>query len=61
MAKNYPSHSNYLKLYEWNDGKLIDLRKVISLPAIDEVAQKTSILEEKLSTAEGKIEQIENG
>ncbi|MDO4714311.1 MAG: hypothetical protein Q4B28_06850, partial [bacterium] len=59
MAKNYPSHSNYLKLYEWNEGKLVDLRKAISLPALDEVAQRTATLEEKIQTQEGKIEKLE--
>lgn len=59
IAKNYPNHSNYLKLYEWNDGQLVDLRKAISLPAIDEVAQRTDSLEEKMTTAEGKIEKLE--
>lgn len=61
MAKNYPSHSNFLKLYEWNEGKLVDLRKAISLPALDEVAQRTTSLEQKASQAEKKIEKLEEG
>ena len=61
MGKNYPSHSNYLKLYEWNEGKLVDLRKAISLPALDEVAQRTTSLEQKASQAEKKIEKLEEG
>jgi len=61
MAKNYPSHSNFLKLYEWNEGKLVDLRKAISLPALDEVAQRTTTLEQKASQAEKKIEKLEEG
>ena len=59
MAKNYPSHSNYLKLYEWNEGKLVDLRKAISLPALDEVAQRTTTLESKVEKSEKKIEKLE--
>ena len=61
IAKNYPNHSNYLKLYEWNDGKLVDLRKTISIPALDEVVQRTGSLGEKLTTAEQKIEKLEEG
>ncbi len=61
MAKNYPSHSNFLKLYEWNEGKLVDLRKVISLPVLDEVAQRTTTLEQKATQAEQKIEKLEEG
>ena len=61
IAKNYPSHSNYLKLYEWNEGKLVDLRKAISLPALDEVAQRTTTLEQKATQAEEKIEKLEEG
>lgn len=59
MAKNYPSHSNFLKLYEWNEGKLVDLRKAISLPALDEVAQRTITLESKLQTQEEKVGKLE--
>lgn len=59
IAKNYPSHSNYLKLYEWNEGKLVDLRKAISLPALDEVAQRTTTLESKVDKSEKKIEKLE--
>ena len=61
IAKNYPSHSNYLKLYEWNEGKLVDLRKAISLPALDEVAQRTTTLEQKATQAAEKIEKLEEG
>lgn len=61
MAKNYPSHSNYLKLYEWNEGKLVDLRKAISLPALDVVASKTAALESKVEKTEKKIEKLEEG
>lgn len=59
IAKNYPSHINYLKLYEWNDGQLVDLRKAISLPALDSVSQRTTTLEEKVSQAEEKVEKLE--
>lgn len=59
IAKNYPNHSNYLKLYEWNDGKLVDLRKTISISALDSVSQRTTSLEEKVGKAEEKIEKLE--
>ena len=61
MAKNYPSHSNYLKLYEWNEGKLVDLRKAISLPALDSVSQRTTTLEQKATQVAEKIEKLEEG
>lgn len=61
MAKNYPSHSNYLKLYEWNEGKLVDLRKAISLPALDEVAQRTASLEQQGAQSAALLDQIEEG
>lgn len=59
IAKNYPGHNNYLKLYEWNWGKLVDHRKEISLPALDSVSQRTTTLEEKVSQAEEKVEKLE--
>ena len=59
MAKNYPGHNNYLKLYEWNWGKLVDHRKEISLPALDSVSQRTTTLEEKVSQAEEKVGKLE--
>lgn len=59
MAKNYPGHNNYLKLYEWNWGKLVDHRKEISLPALDSVSQRTTTLEEKVSTQEQKVGKLE--
>ena len=59
IAKNYPGHNNYLKLYEWNWGKLVDHRKEISLPALDSVAQRTTTLEEKVSQAEEKVGKLE--
>ena len=59
MAKNYPGHNNYLKLYEWNWGKLVDHRKEISIPALDSVSQRTTTLEEKVSQAEEKVEKLE--
>ena len=59
MSKNYPGHNNYLKLYEWNWGKLVDHRKEISLPALDSVAERTTTLESKLQTQEEKVERLE--
>lgn len=59
MAKNYPGHNNYLKLYEWNWGKLVDHRKEISLPALDSVAERTTTLESKLQTQEQKVGKLE--
>lgn len=59
MAKNYPGHNNYLKLYEWNWGKLVDHRKEISIPALDSVSQRTTTLEEKVSQAEEKVGKLE--
>lgn len=59
MAKNYPGHNNYLKLYEWNWGKLVDHRKEISIPALDSVSQRTTVLEEKVSQAEEKVGKLE--
>ena len=59
MSKNYPGHNNYLKLYEWNWGKLVDHRKEISIPALDSVSQRTTTLEEKVSQAEEKVGKLE--
>lgn len=59
MAKNYPGHNNYLKLYEWNWGKLVDHRKEISIPALDSVSQRTTTLESKVATQEEKVGKLE--
>lgn len=59
MAKNYPGHNNYLKLYEWNWGKLVDHRKEISLPALDSVSQRTTTLESKVEAQEQKVGKLE--
>ncbi|MBF0932052.1 MAG: hypothetical protein HXJ92_01440, partial [candidate division SR1 bacterium] len=52
-------HNNYLKLYEWNGGKLVDHRKEISIPALDSVSQRTTTLEEKVATQEEKVGKLE--
>ena len=59
MAKSYPTHSNYLKLYERNWGKLADLRKEIGISALDVVASKTATLESKVEKTEEKIEKLQ--
>ena len=61
IAKNYPSHSNYLPLWEIQGGQAVDKRKVISIPALDEVSQRTTTLEAKVQRAEGKVERLEEG
>ena len=55
----WPSHENFLKLYEISSGDLIDHRKEISLPALDSVAKRTTTLEEKVSQAEEKVGKLE--
>ena len=60
IAKSYPSHSNYLPLWEIQGGQAVDKRKVISMPALDEVSQRTSTLEEKVKTSETKITKLED-
>lgn len=56
IAKSYPSHSNYLPLREIQGGQPVDKRKVISMPALDEVSQRTTTLEEKFETAKPGID-----
>lgn len=58
-AKNYPSHTNYLPLWEIQGGQAVDKRKVISIPALDAVATRTSTLESKVQKTEGKVEKLE--
>lgn len=55
ISKSYPSHGNYLPLWEIQGGQSIDRRKVISIPALDAVATRTSTLEKKVQRAEGNI------
>ena len=55
----WPSHENFLKLYEISSGDLIDHRKEITLPALDSVAERTTTLEEKVSQAEQKVGKLE--
>ena len=56
IAKSYPSHSNYLPLWEIQGGQAVDKRKVISMPALDEVSQRTTTLEEKFEIAKPGID-----
>ena len=60
IAKNYPSHTNYLPLWEIQGGQAVDKRKVISMPELDEVASRTSTLESKVKTSETKITELED-
>lgn len=55
----WPSHENYLKLYEISSGEVVDHRKEIGLPALDSISQRTTTLEEKVSQAEEKVEKLE--
>ena len=55
----WPSHENFLKLYEISSGDLIDHRKEISLPALDSVVKRTTTLEEKVATQEEKVGKLE--
>ena len=55
----WPSHENFLKLYEISSGEVVDHRKEISLPALDSVAERTTTLEEKVSQAEEKVGKLE--
>ena len=55
----WPSHENFLKLYEISSGEVVDHRKEISLPALDSVSQRTTTLEEKVSQAEEKVGKLE--
>ena len=59
IAKSYPSHSNYLPLWEIQGGQAVDKRKVISIPALDEVSQRTTTLEAKVQRAEGSISTLQ--
>lgn len=59
IAKSYPSHSNYLPLWEIQGGQAVDKRKVISIPALDEVSQRTATLEAKVQRAEGSISTLQ--
>ena len=55
----WPSHENYLKLYEISSGEVVDHRKEIGLPALDSISQRTTTLEEKVSQAEEKVGKLE--
>lgn len=55
----WPSHENFLKLYEISSGELIDHRKEISLPALDSVVERTTTLESKVATQEQKVGKLE--
>lgn len=44
-----------MPLWEIQGGQAVDKRKVISMPELDEVASRTSTLEEKIQRAEGNI------
>ena len=55
----WPSHENYVKLYEISNGEVVDHRKEISIPALDSVSQRTTTLEEKVSQAEEKVGKLE--
>ena len=55
----WPSHENYVKLYEISNGEVVDHRKEISLPALDSVAKRTTTLESKLQTQEEKVGKLE--
>ena len=55
----WPSHENFLKLYEISSGEVVDHRKEISIPALDSVSQRTTTLEEKVSQAEEKVGKLE--
>lgn len=59
MAREYPNHTNYLKLYEWNNW-LVDKREIISIPELDSVAQRTSTLEQKMKSAESNISVLQD-
>ena len=54
-----PSHENFLKLYEISSGEVVDHRKEISILALDSVAKRTTVLEEKVSQAEQKVGKLE--
>lgn len=60
IAKSYPSHFNYLPLREIQGGQPVDKRKVISIPALDAVATRTSTLEAKVKISETKITKLED-
>lgn len=55
----WPSHENYLKLYEISNGEVVDHRKEISLPALDSATEKISTLESKVATQEEKVGKLE--
>jgi len=55
----WPSHENFLKLYEISSGEVVDHRKEISIPALDSVSQRTTTLEEKVATQEEKVGKLE--
>lgn len=58
-AKSYPSHTNYLPLWEIQGGQAIDRRNVISIPALDVISSRTTTLEAKVQQTEGKVEKLE--
>lgn len=55
----WPSHENYLKLYEISSGEVVDHRKEISLPALDSVAKRTTTLESKVEAQGQKVGKLE--
>lgn len=59
-SQTRPTHSNYLPLREIQGGQAIDRRKVISIPALDAVATRTSTLEDEVKTSKTKITKLED-
>ena len=55
----WPSHENYLKLYEISSGEVVDHRKEISLPALESVAKRTTTLESKVEAQGQKVGKLE--
>lgn len=55
----WPSHENFLKLYEISSGEVVDHRKEISLPALDSATEKISTLESKVEAQEQKVGKLE--
>lgn len=48
-----------MPLWEIQGGQAVDKRKVISIPALDEVSQRTATLEAKVQRAEGSISTLQ--
>lgn len=51
VAKNYPTHNNYIKLWEIQGSNAVDVREVISIPVVSEIDQRTTTLESVVSQA----------